>query len=97
LGFELFTLITINSENLSKNEIEKIVSCATDWQKSRVLSTGEISTAGNTRVFSGGEEFLGNEKGVDVIKTVKAFFYMNTLSNENQYESLAQKIIEYYQ
>ena len=73
------------------------LSCATNWQSSRILSNGEISTYGNTRVHPGGEEFLGNEKGVDVIKTVKAFFYMSSLSNDNQYKLLAEKVIEHYQ
>lgn len=97
LGFELLTLIPNNSEPILKKELEDVISCATDWQKSRILSSGEISTQGNTRVFSGGEEFLGNEKSVDVIKTVKAFFYMSTLSNINEYENLAQRVIEYYE
>lgn len=97
LGFELFTLIDNPTDFTLKNELAIAVSCATDWQSSRILSNGEISTDGNTRVFPGGEEFLGNEKGVDVIKTVKAFFYMNTLSNDNQYKLLAEKVIEHYE
>lgn len=96
LGFELFTLIPNGAEQLTKNELEQAVTCATNWQKSRILPTGEISTDDNTRVFPGGEEFLGNEKTVDVIKTVKAFFYMATLSDKEEYELLAQRIIEYY-
>jgi len=97
LGFELFTLIPNGPEQITKDELERAVSCATDWQKSRVLHTGEISTEGNTRVFPGGEEFLGNEKRVDVLKTVKAFFYMNILSDQNEYELLAKRIIEHYE
>lgn len=97
LGFELLTLIPNGTETMLKKELERVVSCATDWQKSRILSSGEISTEGNTRVFPGGEEFLGNEKGVDVIKTVKAFFYMNSLANISEYELLAQRVINYYE
>lgn len=97
LGFELFTLISNGSEQIIKAELERALTCATDWQKSRVLKTGEITTAGNTRVFPGGEEFLGNEKSVDVIKTVKAFFYMAALSDKNEYELLAQKVIQFYE
>lgn len=96
LGFELFTIIDNSTTFALKNELEKAVSCATHWQSSRTLADGEISTEGNTRVFPGGEDFLGNEKGVDVVKTVKAFLYMNTLSDDNQYKILAQKIIDYY-
>ena len=96
LGFELFNLIPVGSSQNMKDRLEQAVTCATDWQKSRVLDTGEISTEGNTRVFPGGEAFLGNEKSVDVIKTVKALFYMATLSDNNEYEILAQKVLEYY-
>ncbi len=97
LGFELFTLIPNGSVQIVKDELEQAVTCATDWQKSRILATGEISTEGNTRVFPGGEEFLGNEKSVDAIKTVKALFYMATLSDKNEYELLALKVIEHYE
>lgn len=97
LGFELYTLFKDQSAFTLKNELEKAMSCATDWQASRVLPSGEISTEGNTRVFPGGEAFLNNEKGVDVIKTVQAFFYMNSLANDTRYRVLAEKIMAYYQ
>lgn len=96
LGFELFTLLNNRDTFALKSELEKAVSCSTDWQSSRILSNGEISTDGNTRVFPGGEVFLSIEKGVDVIKTVKAFFYMSTLSDDKQYKLLAEKVIVYY-
>jgi len=96
LGFELFTLINRTIDQPIKDELGIAISCATDWQKSRILSTGEISTEGNTRVFPGGETFLGNEKQVDVLKTVWAFFYMNTLTNNNDFEQLGLKILDYY-
>ena len=97
LGFELLTLSPNDSNQTIKEELEQAVTCATHWQKSRILPNGAISTDGNTRVFPGGEDFLGNEKQVDVVKTLKAFFYMHTLSGRNEYEWLTQKIIEHYE
>ncbi|MGL1889377.1 MAG: hypothetical protein OCD76_22875 [Reichenbachiella sp.] len=96
LGFELFTLIGVDADQATKDELQQALSCATHWQKSRVISTGEISTEGNTRVYPGGENFLGKEKEVDVKKTIQAFFYMSSLSAENEYEALAQQVIEFY-
>ena len=34
------------------------------WERGRVRATGEIMTDGNTRVYNGGEAFLGAEKGM---------------------------------
>lgn len=96
LGFEFFTLLDNTINQPLKYELEIAISCATDWQKSRILITGEISTEGNTRVFPGGESFLGNEKEVDVLKTVWAFFYMSTLANDNDFEQLGLKTLDYY-
>lgn len=96
LGFEFFTLLDSTIDQPLKDELKIAISCATDWQKLRILMTGEISTEGNTRVFPGGESFLGNEKEVDVLKTVWAFFYMSTLANDNDFEQLGLKILDYY-
>ncbi len=94
LGFELYCLLPKNDP--LKERLGKTVSCATYWQKSRVLKTGEISTQGNTRVYPGGEYFFGNEKQVDVKKTVRAFYYMSILSNKQEYKELAERIYKFY-
>lgn len=95
LAFELYTLLASEHSSL-KTQLAQAVSCATNWQKSRILDTGEISTEGNTRVYIGGEVFLGNEKQVDYSKTVQAFYYMNTLSKHAEYASKAESIIYFY-
>ena len=97
LGFELFTLLNDATHATFKEQLQEVLLAATNWQKSRILTTGEISTQGNTRVFSGGERFLGNEKSVDVIKTVKAFFYRSKLASDPEFEKLGLKIIAFYQ
>ncbi len=96
LGLEFFSLIP-TTDLTTKSRLQEALSCAAAWQKSRILASGEISTEGNTRVFPGGETFLGNEKGVDVIKTVRAFFYMSKLSGLSEYDLVAKKIVNHYQ
>ena len=96
LSFELFTLLAQNNQLEELPSLGQIIARAAYWQSTRVLNSGEISTEGNTRVYPGGEEFLGNEKGVDVLKTVKSFFYMSILSGDDTYQKLARRVIEFY-
>jgi hypothetical protein len=94
VGFNLYSILP-NDLNL-KTELWNCLSCATDWQKSRILESGEISTEGNVRVYNGGESFLGQEKQIDWIKTMVAFFMMGYYSNQNAYILTANKIKGYY-
>ncbi|KOY84513.1 hypothetical protein AD998_20160 [bacterium 336/3] len=94
VGFNLYSIL---SNNLSlKTELWDCLSCASDWQKSRILESGEISTQGNVRVYSGGESFLGEEKQVDWIKSMISMFAMGYYSNQNTYISTANKIKSFY-
>jgi hypothetical protein len=94
VGFNLYSILP---NNLSfKAELWNCLSCASDWQKSRILENGEISLQGNVRVYSGGESFLGQEKQIDWIKSMVAFFAMGYYSNQNSYISTASKIKEFY-
>lgn len=93
-GFNLFSILD-SSEDL-RLSLWDCLSCATDWQSSRVLQSGEISLKDNTRVYPGGEEFLGNEKGVDWIKTMMGFFYLSYYSKNNEFYNLAQRVKVYY-
>lgn len=94
---EGFNLYSILPDGLSlKTELWNCLSCAADWQRNRVLKTGEISTQGNSRVYAGGESFLGQEKHVDWIKSMIALFDMGYYSNQNSYILTANKIKKFY-
>ena len=72
-------------------------SCSVDWQKSRVMVSGEISTQGNTRVYIGGEVFLGSEKKVAWIDTLTTFLFFKTQSGStSKYQSQIDKLISFY-
>ena len=58
VGYRLL-LFHPDNKNLSK-ALEKAVY----WLDSRVSNSGEVCLEGNSRVFVGGESFLGKEKGV---------------------------------
>lgn len=95
LGLELFSMLS--PDHPTKKVLENRLVRAATWQETRILATGEISTEGNTRVYPGGESFLGQEKEVDAEKTIKAFYYFSVLTGKERYKKLADSILDYYQ
>ncbi len=69
---------------------------AAQWQRSRVLSSGEISTDGNTRVYPGGESFLGTPKQVAAADCALAFWMIGRLSGQASFTEAADRIRSYY-
>ncbi len=59
-------------------------------------STGEVLTTGNTRVYPGGESFLGQPKIIAVGDIVMAFNYYYQLSGDTSVKSTADKVLAYY-
>ena len=92
-GFELLCLMEFQDTDALENALLK----ATSWQIRRILENGEISTEGNTRVFPGGESFLGQEKGVNYAKTVRALYYLSSLTNDASYRELAKRVLNFYE
>lgn len=94
VGFNLYSILP---DGLTlKTDLWNCLSCAADWQKSRILESGEISTQGNVRVYPGGESFLGVPKQVDWIKSMLGLFAMGYYANSNTYIMTANKIKEFY-
>lgn len=96
IGLEIYSLLQEESQAELKQDLALALSCATAWQLTRVMDTGEISTEGNTRVYPDGEQFLGREKDVDVIATLKSFYYMSHLSADPHFQLAAERIIQFY-
>ncbi|MBD2768867.1 hypothetical protein IC235_13315 [Hymenobacter sp. BT664] len=94
LGFRLLTLLPA-TEPL-RADLWNSLSCGTNWQASRVLASGEISTQGNTRVYPGGEAFLGTEKQVAWTSTMLACWDMYYFTGLDQYRELATRLIAHY-
>jgi hypothetical protein len=76
--------------------LQEALSCSVQWQASRVLPSGEISLQGNTRVYPGGEEFLGAEKQIAWIDTLLAFYFTASIAGDGTYEALAKKVEAFY-
>ena len=95
IGFKLLSILDTNET--IKQPLWDCLSCGTNWLKSRILPSGEISTQGNTRVFPGGEQFLGVPKGVAWKNTLLSLLNMNYLSGEEDYALKANKVLNFYQ
>ena len=93
LGFELLSLIDNEAQKMS---LKKVLAHASNWQISRINENGEVSTEGNTRVFPGGEAFLGEEKGIDYPKIVKALYYFGYLTSSQDIVRLGDTVLDFY-
>ncbi len=76
--------------------LESAIISATKWQISRIGDDGEISSEGNTRVFPGGELFIGEEKNIDYAKTVKALLYFGLLTASDGVVNMADQVLHHY-
>lgn len=94
-GFQLILMLDQNESIY--NNLWSSITCGCDWQKSRVLKNGEISLKDNTRVYKGGEEFLGNEKGVAWLDTYMSFLIMTHLSGGTEFSNNAADVRDYYE
>ena len=76
-----------------QEKLESICLKAINWQESRILASGEISTEGNSRVRPGesGESFLGREKDVDVGHTVEALMLASHQFSKRQFNDSASR------
>lgn len=93
-GLNLYSLLSDTSS--LKSNLWNEISCASNWQKSRVLSNGKISTKGNTRVHLFGESFLGKRKKVDWVDTMNAFYMLYYYSENESYLENAESIYKHY-
>lgn len=95
VGWNVYLTLPTN-QNILRERLWKALSCGTSWQQSRIAQSGEILTQGNARVYPGGEKFLGEEKSIAWKDTVFSFWYYFHLSQLLEYNSLAMKVLKYY-
>ncbi len=94
IGFRLLSVL--NPGEPIRQSLYDNLACATNWETTRILPTGEITTAGNSRVFTGGETFLGQEKSMAYSSVMIALWNMYYYSGKEEYNRLAEKVLEYY-
>lgn len=75
--------------------IEDVVARGMKWELERMLPSGEVSTAENTRVRPGGETFLGHEKSVNYGEVVLALLYYSASTGDNEAADAASRAFKF--
>jgi hypothetical protein len=88
--------MTLPAQSGIKSRLWNALACGTSWQRSRVAANGEISLQGNSRVYKGGEKFLGEEKEIAWKDTLFSFWYYFHLSQVPDYKTLADAVLKFY-
>jgi hypothetical protein len=89
-------LVILPNTQPLKPQVWRALSCGCQWQATRILPSGEISTAGNSRVYPGGEQFLGQEKQVAYVSTMQGFWAYAIFANNPAFGETAWRIANYY-
>lgn len=92
----LYTNLDSTSDITFRQKLWTAISSGVKWQMTRISSTGEVLTTGNTRVYPGGESFLGQPKTIAVGDIVMALNYYYQLSGDTTAKSAADKVLAYY-
>jgi hypothetical protein len=79
-----------------KPSLQSAIARGVDRERRAIQADGQIVTLGNTRVFCGGETFLGKPKGGDYQGVVTAFLYDSAIRNDAALASAAQSVASHY-
>ena len=89
-----FRLLKINPND---HELEVALCKASQWQGSRVLKNGFVRWDGNTRVYPGGEDFLGTEKSIDYAHCLDGLASAWIWTQDPFFWDTANRVLDYIQ
>ena len=95
IGFRLLSVL--KSDEPIRQILYNNLACATRWEMTRLKPNGEINTQGNSRVYAGGETFLGKEKQVAYTSVIVALWNMYYYSGKEEYNDVANMVLAFYQ
>ncbi len=67
-----------------------------NWEKTRILPTGEISIVGNTRIAGQETGTLGRVKTIDHKMVFRGFAYWGLVTGNNQWLEIAKRVSAYH-
>ncbi len=94
IGFRLLSILK-PAEPL-RQTLYNGLACAAHWETTRIKPTGEINSEGNSRVFAGGETFLGVEKQIAYSSVLIGLWNMYHYTGKEEYNNLANKVLAFY-
>ena len=88
--------VTYFPENPLTADVVEMINRAINWEQSRVLANGEISSEGNTR--TSGQEILrtGQAKKINHREIMRGFAYWASVSREQKWEEIARQVAQFY-
>lgn len=92
----IFYMNLEDSDTSLRQNLWSAIVAGVNWELTRVLPTGEVSTDGNTRVFPGGEQFLGQEKQVAYADLALALNYYSQISGDQTVKTVADNVSAHY-
>ncbi len=90
------TWLALPPDDALRTRLWDAIARGTEWQATRIGRDGAISLIGNTRVFPGGEQFLGEEKGIAWTDSVLSFWYVAALTDDPAWRSLGGRVAAHY-
>lgn len=93
IGLQLFSCMPAGG---LKDSLSKALARTALWQLSYIRNNGELDITGSTRIYPGGEMFLGEEKKPPVKDIVLAFHLVNLLSNDERFKRSAKSLMDFY-
>lgn len=77
-------------------QVQKMITKALMWERSRIRASGEIDARGNTRTAGQERRRTGEVKHIDHRLVFRGFSYWANLTQDPQWAEVAQKIAQYY-
>ncbi|MDX2231607.1 MAG: hypothetical protein NW220_18370 [Leptolyngbyaceae cyanobacterium bins.349] len=82
LALLLYTNLLPGADNLKQN-LWQAIGKGINWEYTKILPSGEVSTEGNTRIYPGGEVYFSQEKGIAYNQLILALLYYSEISNDS--------------
>lgn len=77
-------------------EVQRMITKALMWERSRIRTSGEIDATGNTRTAGQERRRTGEIKHIDQRLVFRGFSYWANFTQDPQWAEIAQKIAQYY-
>jgi len=95
LLYGFYLLSQLDQSHAFKKTLSVSLKKGMDWEVSRILPSGEVSTEGNARVYTGGEGFLGAEKGVSYKAVYYSLIYAHYFMQDKEFLDHARRVYQY--
>lgn len=95
-ALNLFYVAMMWPQGESREKFTEAFYRGASWECTRVLPSGEVSTFGNTRVYPGGESFLGSQKTMAALSVAQCFYAAGGLFEDPLWNDWGARVVKFY-